>query len=417
MKRFLPLARSLFAVAFLVLLAPAASSLLRRGAWSGANNLAERFPARHFLVELNGGVHRVAGRRLCNAVYRSPEGMLLSELRVAEDVSRPVESVAAFAAWLEERRVPYVYVQTPAKVDMADKMLPSCFESSGNRQVDVMLAALAERNVRTVDLRAEFTATPEDVGRYFYRTDHHWNNDAAFKAFGALVPAIAHACDMDPSPAEPLASPMAWHREVWPQCFMGSKARRTGRWFGGLDDLVVYTPKFPTEMSIEIPSKRISLSGDFRQTVMWHSGKARRGAAGFRRDAYSLLYVGGGDIWRGPAREPARPPESAPHDRGGQLRASAGGAARHRRERPSCGGSAKAGTGRDGGGIRGIVQAGACAPGEQSIGAGRTEDTPFNSFQVWRIEVINALYVDRISFPVPAACAGGILLAAVPLEH
>ena len=286
-------ANTVFALAFLAALVLGAVPLAFKLRHASARRLAERFPARHFLVELNGGVHRVAGRRLCNAVYRSPEGMLLSELRAAEDVSRPVESVAAFAAWLEERRVPYVSVQTPAKVDMADKMLPGCFESSGNRQVDAMLAALAERNVRAVDLRAEFTATPADVGRFFYRTDHHWNNDAAFKAFGALVPVIAHACGMDPSHAEQFSSPMAWHREVWPQCFMGSNARRTGRWFGGLDDLIVYTPKFPTEMSIEIPSKRISLSGDFRQTVMWHSDKARRRAAGFRKDAYSLLYVGG----------------------------------------------------------------------------------------------------------------------------
>ena len=292
-KRFLPGARSLFAVAFLILLALVAWRFVKRGAWRGANALAGKLPAHHFLVDLNGGVHRVVGRRFCNAVYRSPEGILLSEFRIAEDVSQIVEHVAAFDAWLKERRIPYVYVQTPAKTDMTYKMLPDCFAPSGNRQVDAMLTALAERNVRTIDLRAKFTATPEDVGRFFYKTDHHWNNDAVFKALGALVPEIAHACDMDPSPAKPFVSPRAWHREVWPQCFMGSKARRTGLWFGGLDDLVVYTPKFPTEMSIEIPSKGINLSGDFCKTIMWHSGKVRKGAAGFCSDAYSLLYVGG----------------------------------------------------------------------------------------------------------------------------
>ena len=58
--------------------------------------------------------------------------------------------------------------------------------------------------------------------------------------------------------------------------------------------MIVYVPQFKTEMTMDILSKGIRISGDFRKTVMWHSGKIRKGGTdGFGRDAYSLLYIGG----------------------------------------------------------------------------------------------------------------------------
>ena len=283
----------LFAVAFLAMLSVFGPLLARKARHMPIRALAEAFPLKRWFVELNGGAHRLTGRRFCNTVYRTSEGMLLSEYHGSGVTASVAKNVAAFSQWLAARGTPYLYVQLPMKIDMDGTMMPSCLVQNANAKANAVLSALADNGVKTLDLRAEFTSSSEDVERYFYKTDHHWNNDAVFKVFGMLAPEIARKVGVDPATLVPFISADAWNREVWPQCFLGTKTRRTGRVFGGLDDLFVYTPRFKTNMSMTIPSTRINLAGDFRDTVMWRSGKIHRGGKGaFRTDAYSLLYIG-----------------------------------------------------------------------------------------------------------------------------
>ncbi len=286
---------TLFAVAFCTLIAVTSSFVAKTVLSTTRDQLAKKFPCKEMFVEMNGLVHRLAGRRFCNTVYRTPGGMLLSEAPgVRRDFKRDVDEIVRFASWLSEQNAVYVYVQAPAKIDINGEMLPSALANHCNENADIFLSGLAARGVALVDLRGMLTATEADVAANFYMTDHHWNNDAVFRVFGHLVPQLAKACGRDPSPAESVVSTDAWRRVVWGGCFMGTKARRTGRLFGGLDDLVVYVPTFPTEMSMDIPAKGVSRSGDFRSTVMWRSGKVRESKGDeFRTDAYSLLYIGG----------------------------------------------------------------------------------------------------------------------------
>ena len=291
--------RTIFAIAFLAAIVGFAISLsLRLGDLQG-RALSDKFPLKEQFVELNGGASRLAGRRFVNTVYRTGRGMLLSEQPrspkgMASAASRLADRVDEFKHWLEKRDVAYIYLQAPAKIDMKGLMLPSELRHDGNLMADKFLAELAKRGVRALDLRETLTATEDDVMRYFYLTDHHWNNDAVFKAFVEIAPELAALAGADPAAVKRVASPRAWKRKVWENCFMGTKSRRTGRLFGGLDDLAVYTPKFKTKMKIEIPSRKLKRAGSFRETVMWDSDKilAMRGDE-FRADAYSHLYVGG----------------------------------------------------------------------------------------------------------------------------
>ena len=288
------LAKASFAVAFLGTLALFAPLLARKVLHVPVRKLAEQFPLKRWFVELNGGAHRVVGRRFCNTVYRAPGGMLLSELKGKGRLEPIAKAVAGFSRWLAGKNASFIYVQTPSKIDMEGTMLPAPLVNRGNDRADDLMSQLAEKGVHAVDLRAMLTATPEDLERFFYRTDHHWNNDAVFKAFGVLAPEIARAVGDDPSVVAPYVAASSWKRTVWPQCFVGTKSRRTGLLFGGKDDLIVYVPRFKTEMTMDLPSKGMRRVGDFRKTVMWHSNKIRKGGSdGFGRDAYSLLYIGG----------------------------------------------------------------------------------------------------------------------------
>ena len=286
--------RTLFTVAFLCAFAFFSPPLACKACRSSARNLARAIPLKRWFVELIGGVYRMVGRRYCNTVYRTPEGILLSELKKEGELEPIAESVSGFSKWLARKGVPFVYVQTPSKIDMERTMLPAPLVHYGNAMANMFMAILGEKGVRTIDLRAMLTASPKELERYFYRTDHHWNNDAVFNVFGMLAPEIAHAAGDDPAAVAPYVAASSWKRDIWPQCFTGTKSRRTGLLFGGKDDLIVYVPCFKTEMKMDIPSKGIHLSGDFRNVVMSCANMIWKGGTdGFGRDAYSLLYIGG----------------------------------------------------------------------------------------------------------------------------
>lgn len=249
------------------------------------------FPAKSVFVELNGAYTRVVGRRLCNGVFRDEHGLMLTEVK-RRDVSAVADSAIRFAKWLKKRNARYLFVQTPSKADRKDTLHPPFLPHGGNAMADDFLGRLGQAGIATLDLREMLARTPDDVRRQFYRTDHHWNNDAVFTAFGVIARKLAEMTGADRSAVEEKIAASSWKREVWPDCFWGSRGRRTGRLFSGVDDLIVYTPRFPTQMSLDVPSKKIHLSGSFRKTNMWRA-KDIRGRGRLEKDAYSFLYVGG----------------------------------------------------------------------------------------------------------------------------
>lgn len=283
--------RSAFAVGFLAFVSVGGAVMAKR---LTVKTVRERLfalacPARKVFVELNGGMCRLVGRRLCNGVYRADDGQILKKCE-RRDVSDPAARAIQFARWLDGRGMRYIYVQAPSKVDRAGVLSLPVVPNESNAMADDFIARLKRAGVAMFDLREALAVTPEDVGRQFYRTDHHWNNDAVFAAFGLLAPYLADLTGTDPVAVTNRTDAAAWRREVLPACFLGSRGRRTGRLFAGVDDLIVYTPRFATRMSLDIPSKKIHRKGSFQETNMW---RAKTLGEGVRTDCYSSLYVGG----------------------------------------------------------------------------------------------------------------------------
>ena len=226
----LPL-RTLFALAFLAVITGFALPLAKKALRTPVRALAEKFPFKRWFVELNGGAHRVVGRRFCNTVYRAPGGMLLSELKGKGRLEPIADSVAAFSKWLAGKKISFIYVQAPSKIDMEGTILPAPLVNRGNDRADDLMALLAEKGIHTVDFRAMLTATPEDLERFFYRTDHHWNADGAFAAYEAYMRAAGH---------EPLSKDAFSRREI--AGYSGSTQSRSALWLHPKDALTIDAP-------------------------------------------------------------------------------------------------------------------------------------------------------------------------------
>ena len=227
----------------------------------------EFLPGKSFWVNLNGGVHKLLGSREVNERYLMDNGQMtyiIPEL----DMGRIAQNTADFAEAVEERGIPFLYVNLLFKVDDGDKKLPQGVEDFSNENADRFLALLREDEVPCVDLREIEKAEGLDHYSLFFPTDHHWTPEAGLWAAGEVSQALGEL-DASLRADAALFDLSHYDCETYEQVFLGSHGRRVGAWYAGLDDLDVLTPRFETALRFSVPSEGIEREGSFQDTMLF----------------------------------------------------------------------------------------------------------------------------------------------------
>lgn len=240
--------RGVFAVAFLLIIIVFGGRLAYSAITHRDEPLADRFPAKGRIVAFNGLCWRLAGRHQCNNRVRMDNGKLnYAYFKVDEDLSWKLQKEVALARNLKKRGIHFIHVQAPMAMDAEKRLLPPGHYCDGNEKATEFVTSLTSNGVETVNLVPRFTSTPDDVTRFFLRTDHHWNYDAAFLAAKIVTDRLLTQLDERlPGPSHPL-DPSKWWRKELPQWRLGTHGRRTGAFFSGFDDLQYYLPKKDTK--------------------------------------------------------------------------------------------------------------------------------------------------------------------------
>ena len=238
----------------------------------GGTALAEsRFndflPGKDALVTLNGGVQRLLGRREVNQRYRLDNGQMtyiIPEL----DMEPIAQNTVDFARVLEERGVPFLYVNLLFKIDETDKQLPPGVEDFSNENADRFLAILRREGVDCLDLRELEKAEGLEHYSLFFPTDHHWTPETGLWASNRIAAALEAR---DPSLAADLSCMELenYDREVREGVFLGSHGRRVGEWYAGADDLSILTPRFETRLRFSVPELELVREGSFEETMLF----------------------------------------------------------------------------------------------------------------------------------------------------
>ena len=226
--------------------------------------LVDAFRGKFRLLDLNGLFARLTGRRDYNGVTLLKNGMLgegSGTFRKEKDHRPLANALTGFSKYLAEMDIPFLYVQAPYKMDINGKLLPDGLTDYWNMAIDELMAALERENVHMLDLRAPLTSDIETTERMFYRTDHHWTPDGAFKAFGMLMEHLRD--NFYPELDVTYTDPQLWERHQKDNWFLGSQGKRVGSCFTGTDPLIWYTPKFETNMTCDIPKYNRHLEGDY----------------------------------------------------------------------------------------------------------------------------------------------------------
>lgn len=228
---------------------------------------SEEFIGKYEFISANGAFHRLIGARVVNDRYRMDNGYLTS-ISDKFDLDWHMENTVSFRDALQERDIPFVYVNTPYKIHKTDKQLPAGVEDYSNENTDFALSYLRKHNIPVLDLRECIASEGLDHYSMFYKTDHHWTAEAGFWATGKVTDFLAQQ-DSSFAVEESLLDASNFNFDVYEDVFLGSAGIRVGEIYAGLDDMTVISPKFDTRFTFTVESEDIHREGSFADTFLF----------------------------------------------------------------------------------------------------------------------------------------------------
>jgi alginate O-acetyltransferase complex protein AlgJ len=122
-----------------------------------------------------------------NAVRQSA-GLLVRDRGVTDTL----DFLAAMNDDLKRRGIRFLVASPPNAATVYQNDLPDWAQASGRRtEYDLFVEGLAEKGVKTVDLRPVMAAAKPE-GPIYYRHDSHWTPRGALAAFNAIVEGDGH---------------------------------------------------------------------------------------------------------------------------------------------------------------------------------------------------------------------------------
>ena len=248
-----------------------------------AANYVKKLNRKDIFINLNGLFVRKCGKITHNNIVVLNNNMLNDYSKSKKrDTKYSVSSVTKFNEWLKSQNISFVQIVAPYKVTTSKDNLPDGIEDYVNDEVDDFVAELSNNGVRTIDLRQLMSTNIDEVNKYFYRTDHHWNTDAAFLAFQKIMKEINLKAKY--------TKENVWERNEIKDWFLGSQGKRVGTWFAGTDSLVYYNPRSDREMSCIVPHHKSIFKGDFEKANIRKEYIRKKNYFGY--NAY-CIYIGG----------------------------------------------------------------------------------------------------------------------------
>jgi len=198
-------------------------------------------------VNLNGAVRNVLGQQQMNGVVKLNNGYLNQSIRRIDDdvINNDAQRTKRFQDILAEKGIDYVWFTLPYTVDKYNPQLPIGVEDDyGNDNLDRLTKALSGNGVVTVDLRNNLYNQGLETYDIFYRTDHHWTTEGGFWAYNQIVDYIEERYNIEV--ADDVRDINNYDITTYKEWHLGSRGQRTGKYFAGIDDFNLITPKFET---------------------------------------------------------------------------------------------------------------------------------------------------------------------------
>lgn len=242
------------------------------GIKAAENSVNESFLFRNMYVNIHGLAQRAMGKNVIDDVDESytvlklRNGYLTFLEKEPADYSDFCDFMKDLSVVCENNNSKLIYVNKLDKntgvADTYPEKFPYLYTDDKKYMDD-----LRNMDIGVLDLEDNLAQQSKDVYSMFFKTDHHWTPQAGIWTSRQIVDYLnlQYGYDFDGN----LYSEENFNVEVYANSFLGSQGKRVGRFYGGIDDFYIVTPKYTTDYSLEIPKSNIYRKGDFEDTMLF----------------------------------------------------------------------------------------------------------------------------------------------------
>lgn len=214
-------------------------------------------------INLNGFMARIMGQRYMNQVIKLKNDHL-SFIPGKHNVTLAATQLTKVCNRQKSKGKDFLFVLAPCQVPKYQNILPAGYVDYSNPSSDELLELLRKNNVPVLDLREEMLNDNISYTDAFFKADHHWKPETGFYAYKKILDYFIKKKIIEADNSK-YTDIKEYNVETYKNWYLGSLGKRTGRYFTGVDDFSIITPKFETSMSAEIPSLSINKQGSFAE--------------------------------------------------------------------------------------------------------------------------------------------------------
>lgn len=218
-------------------------------------------------VTLWGGFQKLIGKKrvIGNSFYSDVVRMKNKTTTMADenpDFETAIISAIYANEFANNMDSDFLYVLVPGK-ELSKEDFPKGITDYSVEKYNGIRDSLLELEIPFLDMRRIIQDDMKETGNewmnYFYQTDHHWRNNAAFLAYQNICARLCADFGMN----DEYLNPQSYNRRTYENVFLGSCGRMVGPLYGGLDDYELWVPNFETDFILSVPFSNIEKKGSF----------------------------------------------------------------------------------------------------------------------------------------------------------
>lgn len=147
--------------------------------------LSDHFPGRELWVGANAYLENAEGRGATEDIVRGTDGWLFTA-PVSDDRETLWDNMQAITTFAEKQSVPVTMMAVPSAGAVVSDKLPALHLPYPDADLLEEARRIAGNTLHWVDLYTDFCSA-EQPERLYYRTDHHWTTEGAYRAYCLMM--------------------------------------------------------------------------------------------------------------------------------------------------------------------------------------------------------------------------------------
>lgn len=190
--------------------------------------LSDHFPGRELWVGANAYLENAEGRGATEDIVRGTDGWLFTA-PVSDDRETLWDNMQAITTFSEKQSVPVSMMAVPSAGAVVSDKLPALHMPYPDADLLEEARRIAGNTLHWVDLYTDFCSA-EQPERLYYRTDHHWTSEGAYRAYCLLMEELGQSSvPRDDFTVEQISG------------FYGTSYSKSGLWLTEPDTLELWT--------------------------------------------------------------------------------------------------------------------------------------------------------------------------------